>query len=78
MQVWSGWQEMRAVVASTIDVALLPRPVFSSQEAGMPTNKPLTGIRVVEIGHGIPAPYASMFLGEPGADVIKVESPRSY
>ncbi len=38
--------------------------------------KPLAGIRVIEIGHSIAAPYAGMILGELGADVIKVENPR--
>jgi len=37
--------------------------------------KPLAGIRVIEIGHSIAAPYAGMILGELGADVIKVENP---
>ena len=37
--------------------------------------KPLDGIRVVEIGHSVAAPYAGMILGELGADVIKVENP---
>ncbi len=39
--------------------------------------KPLAGIRVIEIGHSIAAPYAGMILGELGADVIKVENPHS-
>jgi crotonobetainyl-CoA:carnitine CoA-transferase CaiB-like acyl-CoA transferase len=37
---------------------------------------PLSGIVVIEIGHSIAAPYAGMILGELGAEVIKVESPR--
>lgn len=35
---------------------------------------PLSGIRVVEIGTLIAAPFASRILGEFGADVIKIES----
>lgn len=36
---------------------------------------PLSGIRVVEIGTMITAPYAAMILAELGAEVIKVERP---
>ena len=32
-----------------------------------------TGIRIVELAGGIPGPYATMFLADHGADVIKVE-----
>lgn len=34
----------------------------------------LDGVRVVELGHILLAPYATQFLGDFGADVIKVES----
>ena len=37
--------------------------------------KVLEGIRVLDLGSFITAPYAAMLLGELGADVIKVESP---
>jgi crotonobetainyl-CoA:carnitine CoA-transferase CaiB-like acyl-CoA transferase len=43
----------------------------------MPSAKPLSGLVVVEIGHSIAAPYAGMILGELGAEVIKVENPRT-
>ncbi|MEL7153895.1 MAG: CoA transferase, partial [Pseudomonadota bacterium] len=36
---------------------------------------PLEGIRVVEIGHSIAAPYGSLILAELGAEVIKIERP---
>ena len=36
---------------------------------------PLQGIRVVEIGHSIAAPYGALVLAELGAEVIKVERP---
>ena len=36
---------------------------------------PLSGIRVVEIGHSIAAPYGALVLAELGAEVIKVERP---
>src|SRR5882762_5267179 len=43
----------------------------------MPSVRPLSGIVVIEIGHSIAAPYAGMILGELGAEVIKVENPKS-
>src|SRR5215831_13114915 len=43
----------------------------------MSSVRPLSGLTVVEIGHSIAAPYAGMILGELGADVIKVENPKS-
>jgi crotonobetainyl-CoA:carnitine CoA-transferase CaiB-like acyl-CoA transferase len=36
---------------------------------------PLSGIRVVEIANSLAAPLASMFLGDYGAEVVKVELP---
>ena len=36
---------------------------------------PLAGIRVVEIGHSVAAPYGALILAELGAEVIKVERP---
>ena len=36
---------------------------------------PLEGIRVVEIGHSIAAPYGALILAELGAEVIKIERP---
>jgi crotonobetainyl-CoA:carnitine CoA-transferase CaiB-like acyl-CoA transferase len=43
----------------------------------MPSVRPLSGLVVIEIGHSIAAPYAGMILGELGAEVIKVENPKS-
>jgi crotonobetainyl-CoA:carnitine CoA-transferase CaiB-like acyl-CoA transferase len=43
----------------------------------MPSITPLSGTVVIEIGHSIAAPYAGMILGELGAEVIKVENPKS-
>lgn len=36
---------------------------------------PLEGIRVIEIGHSVAAPYAALVLAELGAEVVKVERP---
>ncbi|MBN8888885.1 MAG: carnitine dehydratase [Acetobacteraceae bacterium SCN 69-10] len=41
----------------------------------MTTTRPLAGLKVLEIGHSIAAPYAGMILGELGADVVKMENP---
>jgi len=40
-----------------------------------PTKGPLSGIRVVDVGTRISAPFCAGLLGELGADVIKVELP---
>src|SRR5919206_4577192 len=42
----------------------------------MSSTKPLSGLVIVEIGHSIAAPYAGMILGELGAEVIRVETPK--
>ena len=41
----------------------------------MSSTKPLAGMKVLEIGHSVAAPYAGMILGELGADVVKLENP---
>lgn len=38
-------------------------------------NKPLAGVKVVEIGSSVAAPYAAWIMGVLGADVIKAERP---
>jgi crotonobetainyl-CoA:carnitine CoA-transferase CaiB-like acyl-CoA transferase len=43
----------------------------------MSSPHPLSGLTVIEIGHSIAAPYAGMILGELGAEVIKVENPKT-
>jgi crotonobetainyl-CoA:carnitine CoA-transferase CaiB-like acyl-CoA transferase len=41
----------------------------------MSSNRPLSGLVAIEIGHSIAAPYAGMILGELGVEVVKVENP---
>jgi crotonobetainyl-CoA:carnitine CoA-transferase CaiB-like acyl-CoA transferase len=36
---------------------------------------PLTGLRILEVGHFVAAPYASRLLADYGAEVIKIEPP---
>ncbi len=43
----------------------------------MTTPHPLAGLKVLEIGHSIAAPYAAAIMGEMGADIIKLENPGS-
>ena len=44
---------------------------MSNQKSG-----PLAGVRVVDLSLLLPGPLCSMYLGDMGADVIKVENPR--
>ena len=47
----------------------------SNPAAGLDAHQPLAGIRVVELGSSVAAPYAAWLLAALGADVLKVERP---
>ena len=46
-----------------------------SEQQSIPANIPLAGVKIVEIGTSVAAPYAGWILAALGADVVKVERP---
>ena len=42
----------------------------------LPNNRPLAGLRVIDIATYIAAPYCATLMAEFGAEVIKVEQPK--
>jgi len=43
--------------------------------SGRVVQKPLTGLRVLDFSHALSGPFATMLLGDYGAEIIKVEKP---
>jgi crotonobetainyl-CoA:carnitine CoA-transferase CaiB-like acyl-CoA transferase len=62
---------------SSFPADLRPRGRFGLGENGAVSERPLSGLRVLELGQILAGPFAGAMLGYFGADVVKVEPPGS-
>ena len=51
-------------------------PPAGSAPSAVTGKGPLAGLRVLDFSHAAAAPFATMFLGDMGAEVIKIEKPK--
>lgn len=69
----------RALPVASCPIHAYPRPMPGPPPAAAAPppagTTPLAGIRVVEVGHYVPAPLAGSYLAALGAEVVKVEPP---
>ncbi len=60
---------------SVRDDAAAPADPQSIPQASAESPRPLTGVRVIDVGNFLAGPYAAAMMGEFGAEVLKVEHP---
>ena len=66
-------KETRSETAANLSSSLLSGPASRTNRGNRPGDAPLSGLRVLDLGWVWSAPWVSTFLGEMGAEVIKVE-----
>ncbi|TFK26293.1 L-carnitine dehydratase/bile acid-inducible protein F [Coprinopsis marcescibilis] len=70
-------QSCRVALTRSSTRATVHRTLSTSSTDNVGDNLPLSGIRVLEMGQLIAGPFAGQLLGQFGAEVIKVEPPKT-